>query len=85
MATFDIAITPQQKTYESGERDAYSIQEFCRRNGFSVSFHHKLQRQGIGPRLMRLGKRTLVTIEAADAWRHEREAESAKPRTVAAE
>jgi hypothetical protein len=84
MPTFDIAITPQQKSYEAGERDAYSIVEFCRRNGFSVSFHHKLQRQGIGPKLMRLGARTLVTVEASDTWRREREAATVNTCTEAA-
>ena len=57
--------------------DAFSIATFCRRNAISESFYHKLQQQGLGPRILRLGTRTLITREAAAAWRREREAETA--------
>jgi hypothetical protein len=61
----------------AGDRDAYSIPEWCRRNGFSPSFFFKLQKKGLGPRVMRVGRRTLVSREANDEWRREREAASA--------
>ena len=54
--------------------DAFSIRAFCDRHGISESFFHKLQQQGLGPRVMRLGSRTLITRESAERWRREREA-----------
>ena len=46
-----------------------SINEFCKMNGISTSFFYKLQSQGKGPRTMKVGKRTLITTEAAREWR----------------
>jgi hypothetical protein len=53
--------------------DAYSIPAFCQKHSISPAFYHKLQAQGLGPRVMRLGSRTLITRESAAAWRRERE------------
>ena len=54
-------------------RLALSIPEFCEAHGISAGFYFKLKRQGEGPREMKVGARTLITIEAAAAWRRERE------------
>jgi predicted DNA-binding transcriptional regulator AlpA len=51
-----------------------SINEFCIVHGISKAFFYKLQTQGNGPRTMKVGKRTLITIEAAAAWRRAMEA-----------
>jgi hypothetical protein len=51
----------------------FSIPSFCAAHGFSEAFFHKLQSQGRGPRLMKVGGRTFVTFEAAAEWRTERE------------
>jgi hypothetical protein len=59
-------------------RLALSIIEFCKSHGISQGFYFKLRAQGLGPREMRLGSRTLVTLEAAAAWRAERENASAE-------
>ena len=48
---------------------AQSVSEFCKANGISMSFFYKLQRQNQGPRLMKIGRRTLITTEAAHDWR----------------
>jgi hypothetical protein len=64
-------------TVESGMdigQDAFTIPEFCQRNRFSNSFYFKIKAQGLGPREMHVGKRTLISIEAAEQWRREREA-----------
>jgi hypothetical protein len=53
--------------------DAYSIPEFCRRNGISPSFYFLLQQQGRGPRVMHVNARRLISKEAAADWRRERE------------
>jgi hypothetical protein len=52
---------------------AYSIKTFCRAHSISPAFYYKLQRQGIGPRELKLGVRTLISREAAAEWRRERE------------
>jgi len=61
---------------DGGAIDAFSIPQFCRRHNISESFFHKLQRGGLGPRTMRIGARTLISAEAATAWRRAREAAS---------
>jgi hypothetical protein len=60
--------------------DCFTIPEFCRRHKFSQSYFFVLKKTGLGPRTMKLGHRTLISKEAAAAWRREREAESAQPR-----
>jgi hypothetical protein len=56
---------------------AYSIADFCRQHGgMSEAFFHKLISDGDGPRLMRVGGRTMVSVEAAAAWRRAHEAET---------
>jgi hypothetical protein len=52
--------------------DAYSIPAFCRRNAISESFYHKLKAQGLGPATMRIGRRVLISAEAAAQWRRQR-------------
>lgn len=54
-------------------RLALSILEFCAAFGISDDFYYKLKRQGQGPREMKVGKRTLISLAAADEWRIERE------------
>ena len=44
---------------------ALSIHEFAAAHGFSIDTYFKLQRQGIGPAVMRIGGRTLISHEAA--------------------
>jgi hypothetical protein len=61
-----------------GDKDAYSIQEFCRRHAISESFYHKLRNLGLGPKTMAAGKRRLITREAARQWRRERERAAAQ-------
>jgi len=54
-------------------RLALSISGFCRAHGISESFYFKLKKQRKNPREMKLGARTLITLEAAAEWRRERE------------
>ena len=58
-------------------RLALSIPEFCEAHGISEDFFYKLKRQSQGPRLMKVGARTLISLEAAAEWRREREAAAA--------
>lgn len=57
-------------------RLAFNIPEFCEAFRISPDFYFKLKRQRQGPVEMRVGKRTLISLEAADEWRIEREAAS---------
>jgi hypothetical protein len=57
---------------------AFSISDFCKAHGgISQAFFHKLIGEGRGPKLMKVGARTLISVEAAAAWRLAREAETA--------
>lgn len=48
---------------------AQSVNDFCQANSISRSLFYKLQREGKGPRLMKVGRRTLISAEAANEWR----------------
>ncbi|MCD9110098.1 hypothetical protein [Bradyrhizobium japonicum] len=48
---------------------AMSIEEFCQAHGFSTALFFKLRKKGQTPRMMKVGKRTLISLEAAAAWR----------------
>ena len=55
-------------------RLALSIRRFCEAHGISEGFFYKLKKQGEGPRVMKVGARTLITFEFAAKWRAAREA-----------
>src|SRR4051812_7470475 len=50
-------------------RLALSIREFCAAHGISQGLYFKLKRQGVGPRELKAGTRTIISIEAAAEWR----------------
>jgi hypothetical protein len=52
---------------------AYSIRQFCQAHNISVDTYFRTQRAGLGPVTMKVGTRTLISIEAAAAWRRDRE------------
>jgi hypothetical protein len=51
----------------------FSIPTFCTAHHISEAFYYKMQRAGWGPREMHVGRRTLISIEAAAEWRAARE------------
>jgi hypothetical protein len=53
---------------------AYSIREFCAAHRLSESMYFKLRNQGLGPDEMSIGSRRIISFEAAERWRREREA-----------
>jgi|SRR6516162_6295355 len=57
----------------------YTIATFCTAHHFSQAMFFKMQSAGQAPRTMRIGRRVLISFEAAAEWRRQREA------TVAAE
>jgi hypothetical protein len=62
-----------RKTRSAVVLAAYSIQQFCEAHNISVDLYFKLQRQGLGPKTMKVGSRTLISAESAAAWRRARE------------
>jgi hypothetical protein len=55
------------------DQAAYSIDEFCKAHRIRRAMYYKLDHQGLGPRVMRVGTRALISKEAAADWRRERE------------
>jgi hypothetical protein len=53
--------------------EAFSVAEFCEAHRISRALFYLLLKEGNGPRLMRVGRRTLVTVEAAAEWRRRME------------
>ena len=53
---------------------ALSVAEFCRQHGISRGLFYNLLRDGQGPRIMKAGRRTLISEEAAGEWRRRMEA-----------
>jgi hypothetical protein len=53
---------------------ALSVAESCRQHGISRGLFYNLVREGRGPRLIKAGRRTLISQEAAEEWRHRMEA-----------
>jgi len=63
------------------ELAAFSVFGFCVSHGLSRSKFYDLLRRGEGPRLMKCGTRTLISVEAAQRWRRARERAAATPRS----
>jgi hypothetical protein len=53
---------------------AFSIAEFCKRHQLSESFYYKLKKARLAPTEMTVGRRVLISHEAAARWRAECEA-----------
>lgn len=56
--------------YELG---AYNVLAFCLAHGISRSTFYAQLKGGDGPRIMKVGARTLISVEAAQSWRRARE------------
>ncbi|SDX62965.1 hypothetical protein SAMN04515617_105148 [Collimonas sp. OK242] len=54
------------------KKAASTVDEFCFANGrLSKSFFYKLVKSGQGPKILKVGNRTLITDEAGAEWRAE--------------
>jgi len=58
-------------------RAAFSIPEFCEAHRISVRAYFKMKAEGWGPSELHVGRRVLISFEAAARWRAEREAAAA--------
>jgi len=53
---------------------ASSVAGFCRQHGISRSHFYNLLKRGDGPVILKAGRRTLVSADAAAKWRRRMEA-----------
>lgn len=53
---------------------AYTIAQFCDAHSISRTHLHNMCKAGKGPRMMKLGRRVLISSEAAAEWRRQMEA-----------
>jgi hypothetical protein len=58
------------------EYDAQSVDQFCSANNISRASFYNLLKRGKGPRLMKVGGRTLISREASLDWRRRMEEET---------
>lgn len=67
-----------------GYRPAYTVAQFCADHCISRTHFYQLVKDGRGPRLIKLGRRTIVSAEAAADWRRqlERETEGLSPEVI---
>jgi hypothetical protein len=49
--------------------EAFSVNQFCVEHNFCRASYYKLKAAGKGPKELRVGKRVLITREAAAEWR----------------
>ncbi len=61
--------TPMKKTNQNPEIKAYTVHNFCKAHQISKAHFYRMLRVGKGPKIIRLGARTLISAEAAAAWR----------------
>ena len=66
------------------EEFAMTVSEFCARWHISEPLYFKLRRKGLGPKVMRIGRRTLITPEANAEWQRQREEQQYAPTPEAA-
>lgn len=62
-----------QQTEAVADKSALTVDEFARQHSISRGYVYKLIAEGRGPRLMKVGRRTLVSREAAEEWRRQME------------
>lgn len=64
---------------------ALSVADFCALHSITKPTFYEMIKRGLGPRIMKVGTRTLISIEAAAEWRRQMEqgAELIAPRTRA--
>jgi hypothetical protein len=56
---------------------AFTVPEFCEAHRISRALFYLLLKRGDGPRLLKAGRRTLITVDAAAEWRRRMEAATA--------
>ena len=57
--------------------EVFDVNSFCASHKISRATFYQLVKSGKGPRLTKIGKRTLISKESAADWRHRMEAVTA--------
>lgn len=52
------------------QKYTYSIDEFCRLHNIGRTTFYNLLKNGIAPDVMKIGRKTLISVEAAEKWRN---------------
>lgn len=60
---------------ETVGRAAYTVLEFCQAHRISRSLFYEMRKNGLAPKQMKVGSRTLISAEAAKEWRRAAERE----------
>jgi predicted DNA-binding transcriptional regulator AlpA len=55
---------------------ALTIAQFCQTHSISRNLFYNLKKQGLAPKMIAVGKRRLISIEAAAEWRRTMESHS---------
>jgi hypothetical protein len=64
----------QKQTRDRGlPTHTFTVQEFCDAYRISKSRYYELKAQGLTPVEMHVGRKRLISFEAADLWRRQRE------------
>lgn len=59
-----------EKKPDKKPQSAFTIQQFCEDHSFSKNMFYKLKRAGLAPKMIAVGARRIITVEAAMEWRH---------------
>jgi hypothetical protein len=74
----DVKERRKERTAQLPSPLAFSVPEFCEAHRISRGLLYLMFRDGRGPRVMKAGRRTLITAEAAADWRRRMEVVSAE-------
>ena len=77
-ATAGVALPVAEQKAPQSPPVAFSVPEFCSAHRISKALFYILVRDGRGPRIFKVGRRTLISHKAAYDWRCKMEAASAK-------
>jgi len=64
-------------------RAAFTVPEFCEAHRISQAKYYEMKKEGWGPVEMEVGRRRLISYEAASVWRRARELGTATSSTAA--
>jgi len=60
------------------DKQCFTVNEFCESHRISRARFYEMLREGVGPKVMKCGSRTLVSVEAAADWRRRMESAAAE-------
>ena len=58
------------------EQLAFTVKEFCKAVRISRTLFYDLAKQGTGPAITKVGRKTLVSVESAKEWQRRMESQS---------